>query len=146
MKIDKSKLNMGLWYSDKDGNRIPDEECMNPDGEHFTPENAVYAHVCYPLEVVETIYKIREDGHYGEKDKLFGFHTHTGSSNGRLIVAMVNSGDYELDEALCVYAHACERCMNVLWNKYLPGEDGYEEYSEAWKKCNTVCDFCKDET
>lgn len=38
---------------------------------------------------------------------------------------------------------ACERCMNVLAYKYLNGADGYEEYSDEWKKCNTECDFCK---
>ena len=39
----------------------------------------------------------------------------------------------------------CERCMNVLAYKYLNGKDGYEEYSEEWLKCPTVCQFCKDE-
>ena len=61
------------------------------------------------------------------------------------IVAMVNSGDYKLDEAIYIYTHACERCMNVLEYKYSNGKEGYAEYSEEWKKCNTECDFCKDE-
>ena len=34
--------------------------------------------------------------------------------------------------------------MNVLLYKYLDGKDGYEEFSEEWQKCNTVCDWCKD--
>ena len=59
------------------------------------------------------------------------------------IVAMVNSGDFTLEQAIWVYSNACERCMNVLLYKYLNGSEGYEEYSEEWKKCNTVCDFCK---
>jgi hypothetical protein len=68
---------------------------------------------------------------------------HLGKSTRDCVVAMVNSGDYELDEALCIMANSCERCMNVLLYQYLNGKDGYEEYSEEWKKCNTVCDFCK---
>ena len=44
-----------------------------------------------------------------------------------------------------VFANACERCTNVLLHKYLNGADGYEEYSEEWKKANTVCDWCRDE-
>lgn len=137
MNIDKSKLKLGQWFTDEDGNIIPchdDELC---------PEGAKYAHVCFPLEVREEIYKIREDGHYGGKDKVVSFCTSIGHGNGKLIVAMVNSGDYELDEALAVYANACERCANVLWNKYLPEVDGYPEFSEEWKKCNTECDFCR---
>ena len=59
-------------------------------------------------------------------------------------MAMVNSGDYTLQEALVVYSTACERCTNVLAYKYLNGADGYEEYSDEWKKCNTECDFCKN--
>ena len=61
------------------------------------------------------------------------------------IVAMVNSGDFTLEQAIWVYANSCERCMNALAYKYLDGKDGYPEYSEEWKKCNTVCDFCRDE-
>lgn len=59
-------------------------------------------------------------------------------------MAMVNSGDYTLQEALVVFSTACERCMNVLTYKYLNGADGYEEYSDEWEKCNTECDFCKN--
>ncbi len=59
------------------------------------------------------------------------------------ILAMVNSGDYTLEEAIIVYATACERCMNVLVYKYTNGKEGYEEYSEEWKKCNTSCKFCE---
>ena len=57
---------------------------------------------------------------------------------------MVNSGDFTLEQAIWVYANSCERCMNALCYKYLNGADGYPEYSEEWKKCNTFCDFCKD--
>ena len=73
------------------------------------------------------------------------FSTHIGGGNQDVILAMANSGDYTLSEAMALYASCCERCMNVLCYKYLDGKDGYPEYSEEWKRCNTVCDFCKDE-
>lgn len=62
-----------------------------------------------------------------------------------VIVAMVNAGDYTLEEAIWICATCCERCMNALTYKYLDGKDGYPEHSEEWKKCNTVCDFCREE-
>lgn len=65
--------------------------------------------------------------------------------DGKLLVAMVNSGDYTLEEAMIVYSMACERCANVLWHKYLPGIDGYAEYSEEWEKCGTSCAFCEQD-
>ena len=69
----------------------------------------------------------------------------TYNSGQDCIVAMVNSGDFTLEQAIYVYANSCERCMNVLAYKYLDGKDGYEEYSEEWEKANTVCDFCRKE-
>lgn len=60
-----------------------------------------------------------------------------------VIVSMVNSRDYTLEQAIWICAKSCERCMNVLAYKYLNGGDGYAEYSEEWNKCNTVCDFCE---
>lgn len=76
---------------------------------------------------------------------LIDFNTSIGGGNQDVVLAMANSGDYTLAEALTVFANSCERCMNVLTYKYLDGKDGYAEYSEEWKKCNTVCDFCKGE-
>ena len=80
-------------------------------------------------------------------DTYAGFtsRTNLGKDSQNCVVAMVNSGDYELDEALVVMGTACERCGNVLIHKYLNGEDGYEEYSEEWQKCGTVCQFCKED-
>ena len=139
MKINKDKLRVGLWFTDWAGNVI------EWDGTSRKPEGAVYSRACFPLEVLEHCYRIREDGGYGEKDKLFTSGTSIWRSGGRLAVAMVNSGEYELDEALSIIAHSCERCLNVLFNKYLPSEDeGYEEGSDEWKKCNTECDFCRE--
>ena len=184
MNIDKSKLKIGLWYEDKDGNIIPhDKNAVE------APEGAHTYHTQWPLEIREDIYgyydkkkkcrhplKYRQrthgwiDGIKGCKCNACGrekvgkklvpfifmpwsdgattYHmmtgsTHIGGGSEEVILAMANSGDYTLGEAIIVYANACERCMNVLCYKYLDGKDGYPEYSEEWKKCNTVCDFCK---
>lgn len=76
---------------------------------------------------------------------LMDTHVHIGGGNEEIILAMANSGDYTLSEAIAVYAQSCERCSNVLAWKYTNGQDGYPEYSEEWKKANTVCQFCEDE-
>ncbi len=73
---------------------------------------------------------------------MFTGSTHIGRHSEDVILAMVHSGDYTLSEAIVVYGSACERCMNVLLYKYSDGKDGYEEYSDEWKKCNTECQFC----
>lgn len=70
----------------------------------------------------------------------------TGESswNEDLVLAMANSGDYTLKQAMIVCSLACERCINVLAHKY--GLDyGYEEFSEDWKKAHTSCQFCENE-
>lgn len=74
---------------------------------------------------------------------LMDCNTHIGGGNEDTIIAMVNSGDYTLSDAIAVYASSCERCMNVLTYKYSGGKDGYAEFSDEWKKANTVCDFCR---
>ena len=61
-----------------------------------------------------------------------------------LALAMTNSGDYTLSEAILVAAQACERCMNALADQY--GLDwGYPEFSDEWYKANTQCEFCTTE-
>lgn len=74
------------------------------------------------------------------------FSGHSTWNNEKTILAMVNSGDFTLSEAIIVYAESCERCMNSLIFKYTNGEDGYAEYSEEWKKCGTSCKFCENES
>lgn len=61
-----------------------------------------------------------------------------------LVLAMVNCKDYTLTQAIIIAANSCERCTNALAYKYGLSW-GYPEYSEEWKKCGTVCDFCRDE-
>lgn len=184
MVIDKSKLKLGIWYEDENGNMY-----RNDNGVGRPNSECTTYHVCFPLEVREEIrgiydnkatckhqlrYRKRTGGwikgvkgckcekcgktKVGKKFIPFAFmkwgdgaetypimtgNTHIGNED--CVLAMANSGDYTLQEAMVVYANACERCMNVLAYKYLNGKDGYEEFSEEWKKANTVCDFCKDE-
>lgn len=138
MEIDKSKLPLGIWYEDKDGNIISgfSDEGME------SPEGAVTRHVSFPLEIREEVYVIGSEHKNGKPDITWS--THIGGGNQDVILAMANSGDYTLAEAMALYASCCERCMNVLAYKYLNGKDGYAEYSDEWKKCNTVCRYCKE--
>ena len=76
---------------------------------------------------------------YGSRDFMTG---HSGWSED-LVLAMVSSGDYTLSEAIIIAANSCERCMNVLLYDY-GCDDGYPEFSDAWKKCGTECDFCRE--
>jgi hypothetical protein len=73
------------------------------------------------------------------------FSSSTTWNDERTILAMVNSGDFTLTEAIIAYAESCERCLNVLTHKYTNGEDGYAEHSPEWEKCGTSCKFCSDQ-
>lgn len=136
MKIDKSKLPCGIWYEDENGNIIPFEEGVEP------PQNVKSRHVCFPLEVREEVW-FNKEGKRTDGRSDITWSTHIGGGNQDVILAMANSGDYTLAEAMALWASCCERCMNVLTYKYLDGKDGYAEYSKEWKKCNTVCRYCK---
>lgn len=140
MNIERIKQKNGIWYEDADGNYIPFSSTMDE-----IPENAVTKHVCFPLEIRETIRSLRDcDGNLVKDGGSLTSCCHIGGGNSPVIIAMVQSGDYTLSEALAVYAHLCERCVNALIYKYLDGADGYPEYSDEWKRCNTVCECCKD--
>ena len=137
MKIDKSKLPYGIWYEDEEGNIIPFGEGVEP------PENVKSRHVCFPLEVREEVW-FKESKRTDGRPNIT-WSTHIGGGNQDVILAMANSGDYTLSEAMALFASCCERCMNVLAYKYLDGKDGYAEYSDEWKDCNTECRYCKEE-
>lgn len=140
MNLDKIKSKEGIWYEDADGNYIPFSGSVDE-----IPENAVTEHVCFPLEIRETIRSLRDcDGNKITDGGSFTSCCHIGGGNSPVIIAMVQSGDFTLSEALAVYSHLCERCVNALAYHYLNGADGYPEYSEEWKKCGTVCECCKD--
>ena len=135
MKIDKSKLPCGIWYEDEHGNIIPFNEGAEP------PKEVVSRHVSFPLEVREEVWFKGSKRKDGRPD--ITWTTNIGAGNQDVILAMANSGEYTLVEAIALYASCCERCMNALAYEYLDGQEGYEEYSDEWKKCNTVCRYCK---
>ena len=158
MKINYDKLNKKFWFEDANGNEISKEQIK--DGE------IAYYRSCFPLELNDRcdeycyhpqnpiikflcrkshrFYKWISKGKERTFKPIFTSRTSYGCGQD-CIVAMVNSGDFTLEQAIWVYANSCERCMNVLLYKYLNGKDGYEEYSEEWEKCNTICDFCREE-
>ena len=70
------------------------------------------------------------------------FSSTVGICNDTTILAMANSGDYTLGEAMLAYSKACEKCSNVLAYKYSNGKEGYAENSKDWKQCNTSCLWC----
>ena len=170
MRIDLTKLRKFHWFEDENGNMY-DEISQNlpHDIEHFT------YHVVNPLVYTEKITEYSYHPEYLHESNRFykamlnfkwfynlmyrrmkkrgdsktfkdiaSFNTGYRSMSD-VIVAMVNSKDYTLEEAIYICANACERCSNVLAYKYLDEKEGYSEYSEEWKKCNTVCDFCRGE-
>ena len=147
MKIDKSKIKVGIWYEDKDGNFIPSSDSAS------APAEAETCHVCFPLQIRTEHYRLHDytnyDGGvsrtYHGSDRFLTTSCLIGGGNESVILAMANSGDFRLSEALAVYANCCERCANVLAYKYLNGADGYPEHSREWNRCNTICEYCEDE-
>lgn len=165
MNINLEKLKRYNWFEDSDGNIYNAIIEDLPDKDFFT------YHVIDPCKYVEEIdsftchpeYRHKNNPFYQaalhfkpfrkmiakrhRKDLTFkplftSTRTYGSKHSQDCIVAMVNSGDFTLAEAIYVYCTSCERCMNVLLYKYLNGRDGYEEYSEEWSKVKTSCDFC----
>lgn len=171
MKIDKKRLEMFHWFEDSDGNIYDATSDQLPsDVDYFTyhlAEPNVYcepvdSYTYHPEHLHENnqfyqamlqfrwFYKLMLKRMKKRKatmtfKPMFTSSVHYSKSSEKVILAMANSGDYTLGEAIYVYCKSCERCMNVLTYKYLNGEDGYAEYSDEWYKCNTVCDWCKDD-
>lgn len=161
MKIDLNKMRH-FWWEDEEGNvlelennRLPTEEekekyCYYHSEFPCQLHHAISRYDYHPRGIQKYLIKLPIIGKRFKKKlgKTFNdictFNTTYRGGSG-CIVAMVNSGDYTLEQAIWVYANACERCMNALCYKYLNGKDGYEEYSEEWKKCGTECDFCRGE-
>ena len=163
MKIDLTKHRMHHWFEDEDGNVYDAMSYDLPNKDWFSYHvinTCVYSedvdsYTCHPeylhennlfykaLLCFKPFYRWMQKRHRKEKTfkRICSGQVHYGNED--CIVAMVNSGDYTLSEAIFVYCNACERCANVLAYKYLNGEHGYEEYSDEWKKCNTVCDWCR---
>lgn len=168
MVIDLTKLKRFHWFEDEEGNIYDAMSANLPKDKDFYTYHVINpcvytetvdSYTCHPEYLHETNRFYQAMLHFKwfrrlmvkkhRKEKTFKplFRSNTtygGAFSQECIVAMVNSGDYTLEEAIYVYCNSCERCMNVLLYKYLNGKDGYEEFSEEWQKCNTVCDWCKD--
>ena len=153
MKIDFEKLNKKHWFEDADGNEVDKEDPKACIYRHFFPlqfHDCIDEYCYHPTNpFIKFLCKSRRFYNWFSKGKPKTFKpiitlNTTYASGQDCIVAMVNSGDYTLEQAIWIYANACERCTNALCYKYLNGKDGYEEFSDEWKKCNTVCDFCRE--
>ena len=161
MNIDLTKLRH-FWWEDEQGNVL--EESPNAVPNEKQKEKYRYYHSEFPCQISHQIcvYDYHPKGiqklliklpiisktvkrKIGKTFRNVGTFNTTYNSGGDCIVAMVNSGDYTLEQAIWVFANSCERCMNALCFKYLNGKEGYEEYSDEWVKCHTVCDFCKED-
>lgn len=136
MHISKEDLNRHIWYEDDYDNIKTFDYVPSID-----EVRGMTYHTLFPLEIVEHISSVLDDGTYAP---LINCRVSISKGSEDVIIAMVNSGDYTLSEALILWSQCCERCMNVLSYKYLNGEDGYEEYSEEWHKCGTFCKFCNE--
>ena len=169
MNINFEKLEKKHWFEDKCGKEIPvaDDAVGSDVIKRTIPDNEiVYYRICFPMELHDMVdeycyhpknlivkwlcrksksfYKIVSKGKDRTFKPMFDGTTSFGSKWSQdCIVAMVNSGDFTLEQAIWTFANSCERCMNSLLYKYLDGKEGYPEYSDEWKKANTVCDFCK---
>jgi hypothetical protein len=161
MNIDLSNMRK-CWWEDEQGNILDIDSKRVPTNEEI--EEYPFYHSCFPCQIHHSVsyYGYHPKGiyklliklpflkNYVEKKigktfrDIVTFNT-TYKGGSDCIVAMVNSGDYTLEEAIWVFTTACERCMNVLCFKYLDGKEGYPECSDEWVKCNTICDFCEDE-
>lgn len=172
MKIDYSKLEMVSWFEDENGNFIQsNSESIAQENPVIKDADVVFYKACNPAVYRETVdeycyhaknplivflmliskrfkrYMLHKNRHNKTFRPAFSMNTGFGSKiSQECIVAMVNSGDYTLSQAIFVYCNACERCSNALIYKYLDGKDGYPEYSEEWKKTNTCCDWCKGDS
>lgn len=136
MNIDKKYLNKTTWYEDKYGSEVvqENEDAVMP------PEGAVVMFTRYPFEITTHMRVFVEGKFLNAGDS----YTHIGRSSQDLILAIANSGDYTLGESVILVAECCERCLNAISYKYTKGKEGYPEGSDEWKRCGTVCTFCKD--
>lgn len=106
MNLDKIKSKEGIWYEDANGNYIPFSASSDE-----IPENAVTEHVCFPLEIRETIRSLRDcDGNKITNGGSFTSRCHIGGGNSPVIMAMVQSGDFTLSTVVERFA-----CSLVLY-------------------------------
>ena len=108
MYIDKEKHLKQLWYEDKDG-----VEC-EPDSSEDR-----YRVTRFPLDLTTKYFRV--EGKW--PDDLSTKRAFEKSAFivdlDDLILAMANSGDYTLSEAIIIASIACRNCRNELYQKYL---------------------------
>lgn len=169
MKIDLTDLKRGHWFEDLDGNKydglsnnLPkNKDCfihysIHPlvyrepisaytyHPEHLHENNSFYqAMLCFKWFYRWMIKRMKKRGERMTFKEICA--PQTTYNDQKIILAMCNSGDYTLEEAIYVYCTACERCLNALAYKYSDGEEGYPEYGADWTNCNTVCKFCESD-
>ena len=90
-------------------------------------------------------HRLKENGIWGdwEGSGTRPFMSFDSSWSNDLVLAMANSGDYNLNDAIIVAATSCERCMNALAHQY-DLDWGYPKFSKKWVESNTRCEFCED--
>jgi hypothetical protein len=134
MKIDKSKI-VYLWYENEQGDKWvpPKGYCGSPK----PPAGFIYQRSQFPFSVHEVMLRCYED-------KSVEVCSGNSSWPENLVLAMTNSGDYGLYQAIFVAANACSRCLNALSFTYLGSEEGFSEDSEEYKYSNTRCEWCDE--
>jgi hypothetical protein len=144
MKTENCNL-ASLWVERENGSDKR-EIGYNDKGEQLEcppPTTHPIACVRFPMHVTTSYYKRREDGGYGGSDLIA---VGGSSASEELVLAMANGANgqkqHRLRDALVICASSCERCANVLAHQYGLSW-GYEEGSDAWLRCGTVCDMCR---
>lgn len=123
-----------IWYENADGERfVPDLMLAVID----VPPGFIYQHSQFPMTLVHTIL-VCEDG---QSSQLM--RGEMGWSED-LVLAMANTGKWQLSTAILIAANGCERCVNALAHQH-GCSWGYPEYSDAWHRSRTRCCFCKHE-
>ena len=143
MKIDLALLPT-MWYENEKGERyIPLQDsqgnCENPS----PPPGFIFHSIRVPCSIQEEMFRCTEDGEVpiATLDKTWPED---------LVLAMARPTwwaawrtRYTLSEAILIVSTACERCRNVLGDRY-GMKWGYKEGSEEWEECGTGCQFCED--
>lgn len=128
----KGLLKEQIWFEDINRNIYYKKEDIPED---IIKSGTVTYHSRFVAMLVEDIDRVTEDGkfeHLGEAHDTY---------NEKLAIAMVNSGDYTFKEAVLTLVDCCERCLNILHNKYL-GEKNFSKWY-FYDKWDRHCNFCE---
>ena len=127
MLIDKSKL-FDSWYEDENGKKYTAQDNLDYKNHKYTYHTAI------PNVLNEVIYEVSDKGLELKQGK-------NKTWNERLVLAIYSTGDLKLLEAIKVSTSCCERCLNVLYAKYLGRKIFYKDYTlNNWKN---RCEYCQ---